>query len=154
METVYELDLWMQATKKYMIHYCAYGTPYKKPTHIWTTLTDWEPRGKTGSGLCEGKCGQLEEAVNHGKERKRERHQCCIEGAADRAIHGPGKKQQLWSLPELLQQELMEEIELKHPEKKFIFDLFSGGESWRNSVQKAGYSYVPVDLRRSLAKAS
>ena len=38
-------------------------------------------------------------------------------------------------------------------EKKYVIDLFAGGESWRKSVEAAGYIYVPVDLRKLINKS-
>ena len=38
------------------VHYCAYRHVYNKPTHIWTNMTGWKPKGTTGTGKCECKC--------------------------------------------------------------------------------------------------
>jgi hypothetical protein len=36
------------------VNYCVYQHMYmyKKPTHIWSTLPNWELRGMIGNGLC------------------------------------------------------------------------------------------------------
>ena len=41
---------------KVPIDYCAYDHWYHKPTHIWTNLKRWKPKGRTGSGRCRGMC--------------------------------------------------------------------------------------------------
>jgi hypothetical protein len=144
---------WISQTTKHTVNYCAYGATYKKPTHIWTTMTDWQPKGVTGSGRCEGKCGQLISTGPHEKEeggkKHRKRHIHAIAREAARLPPGPNRKQQLWSIPQQLQLELLQVIQEKQPNKQYIFDMFSGGESWRKQVEAAGYSYVPVDLRCS-----
>ena len=38
------------------IDYCAYDHWYHKPTHIWTNLKRWTPKGRTGTGRCKGVC--------------------------------------------------------------------------------------------------
>ena len=38
-------------------------------------------------------------------------------------------------------------------EKKYVIDLFAGGESWRKSVEVAGYAYIPVDLRKLISRS-
>ena len=78
------------------------------------------------------------------------RHDLCIAGAADRALMGPRQKQQLWALPEGLTEELMDAVANKQPNKKYVIDMFSGGESWRKSVERQGYTYIPVDIRVGL----
>jgi hypothetical protein len=140
---------WLSQTKRFTVNYCAYGMTYKKPTHIWTTLTEWQPKGLTESGMCNRKCGQLIERGPHEKATLRSRHKHSIAGEASRLPPGPNRKQQLWKLPTLLQTELLELVQEKHTSKQFIFDMFSGAESWRKQVEVAGYSYVPVDVRRA-----
>ena len=39
---------------KIVVHYCAYGHVYKKPTNIWTTRQGWTPKGNSGDGKCGG----------------------------------------------------------------------------------------------------
>ena len=39
-------------------------------------------------------------------------------------------------------------------EKKYVIDLFAGGESWRKSVEAAGYVYIPVDLRKLINRSA
>ena len=42
--------------KREEVHYCAYMHLYHKPTHIWTSMLDWLPKGTTGTGRCERRC--------------------------------------------------------------------------------------------------
>lgn len=37
-----------------LVDYCTYGRRDQKPTHVWTTLGCWVPRGSTSTGLCAG----------------------------------------------------------------------------------------------------
>jgi hypothetical protein len=141
---------WLGQTVKHTVNYCAYGATYKKPTHIWTTLLDWEPKGVTGSGRCESKCGQLIEGKDHDKENvsksQRRRHIHGLAREPWRLPPGPHRKQKLWSIPQLLQQELLQIVQERQAEKTYVIDMFSGGESWRQQVENAGYNYIPVDL--------
>jgi hypothetical protein len=149
---------WTTWVARRKVDYCAYGMKYRKSTHIWTTLLDWVPKGNTGNGVCGGKCGQLMERDSHKGERKRNnswsrKHIECIGGAANRLPMGPKRKQQLWKLPVLLQEELMEVLSNKHDSKKVIFDFFSGGESWKETVENSGFTYVSVDVRQETQAA-
>jgi hypothetical protein len=143
---------WLGCTKRFKIDYCSYGYTYKKPTFIWTTLTEWEPTGQTGSGNCEQKCaGRVENEA--GSKANGRKHKHTIAGGAERAVKsakGKKKQLQLWSLPQELQQELMELIQKKQPDKEVIFDMFAGGESWRETVEEAGHTYVAVDIKHTI----
>ena len=141
-----QLANWLQTVVRHTVMYCAYGYRYMKPTHIWTTLRNWRPEGITGNGKCGGKCGQGE---RHQQEKRQTfRHWEQIAGTNDRLPAG-GKKQ-IWSLPELLTEEIMNALSTSQPaiEKKYVIDLFAGGESWR------GYVYIPVDLRKLIARSA
>jgi hypothetical protein len=139
------------------VHYCAYRKQYRKATHFWTTLKKWVPIGITGNGLCGGKCGQLSDLQKHGSEQKAEtavtvgrRHKQVIRAEPSRLPKGAQQRQKIWSIPEMLQEELLEAIPEKAPEVKYIVDLFSGGDSWRRQVEARGYIYIGVDLRRAI----
>ena len=43
-----------QGLTRIVVHYCAYGHVYKKPTNIWTTRQGWTPKGNSGDGKCGG----------------------------------------------------------------------------------------------------
>ena len=36
-------------------------------------------------------------------------------------------------------------------QKQYVIDLFSGGESWRESVESTGLIYIPVDIKTLVA---
>ena len=74
------------------------------------------------------------------------KHDHCMAGAADRALMGPRRKRQVWALLEGLTEELMDAVANKQPNKKYVINMFSGGESWRKSVEQQGYTYIPVDI--------
>ena len=59
------------------VDYCAYGRRDMKPTHIWTSVWSWVPRGTTGDGRCQGPgaCHAMsgtrhEESVTGGKKKR------------------------------------------------------------------------------------
>ena len=135
---------WLQCVKRYMVTYCAYGFRYMKPTHIWTTLRHWQPRGTTGNGQCGSKCG-------NGEQHEREHrttfvHKEHIAGSAARLPRGG--KSKLWQLPPQLTREIMEALAEVQPDRKYVFDFFAGEESWRQAVEEQGYKYIPVDLTK------
>jgi hypothetical protein len=148
---------WLQAVKRFTVTYCAYGYKYMKPTHIWTSMWDgdtaWKPKGSTGDGLCKGRCGSGDK--HQSEKRETFRHWEQIAGPASRqplGLNGATRKQQLWSLPSMLTQEIMAHVAERQPGKKYVIDLFAGGESWRKSVEEQGYVYVPVAIRRLMTQ--
>ena len=76
-----------------------------------------------------------------------------IGGPTDRRMPGPAYKQKVRAMPKLLREELMDAIRLKQPGKKYVVDLFAGGESWRSTMEAAGDTYIPMDIRAGLARA-
>ena len=139
---------WVAATTITLVNYCAFrGGRHKKPTQLWTTLEDWKPVGNIGIGRCEEKCGK---GMKH--DDGTFKHDHVIAGAAERALMGPRRKQQLWELPEGLTEELMDAVASKQPNKKYVIDMFSGGESWRKSAERRGDTYIPVDMRVGLSR--
>jgi hypothetical protein len=150
---------WQGLVSEHSVTYCAYGLPYRKATNIWTTMKSWKPKGTTGNGKCGFKCGQLQEQGLHMKEStavgrtklRRGRHLEAIGAEPARLPKGPRQKQKIWSIPAMLQKELLDCMPEKTPEARYVIDLFSGGESWRRQVEAAGYTYIGVDLRRNAA---
>ena len=139
---------WLMAVTRTTVMYCAYGYRYMKPTHLWTSLDNWKPCGNTGDGKCGGKCGNGE---RHQREKRCTfKHWDQLAGSNDRLPKGG--KTQLWSLPTMLTEEIMQAVAVKQPDKKYVIDLFAGGESWRPAVEQEGYIYVPVDIRKLMAK--
>jgi hypothetical protein len=151
---------WAELTALQKVDYCAYCKKYRKATNFWTTIKNWEPKGTTGNGRCGWKCGQWHEVGKHQSEQTSEvttrigrRHKEAIGAEPSRLPRGPQQRQKIWSIPEMLQQEILEAMPVKGPAAKYIIDLFSGGESWRRQVEAQGYIYIGVDLRRSVGTA-
>ena len=44
--------------RRRVVDYCAWDHYYQKPTHIWTSMAFWEPKGtqKDGVGRCRSQC--------------------------------------------------------------------------------------------------
>ena len=80
----------------------------------------WKPRGNTGNGRC--KCKEHIGEKQHAK---------VIAGDGRRAFKGPQKMQQIWRMPEVLCEEIMDEVVLQQGQetKKCVLGLFAGGES-------------------------
>jgi hypothetical protein len=139
---------WLLAMTRTIVMYCAYGYRYMKPTHLWTSLSNWKLCGITRDGKCGGRCGNGE---RHQREKRCTfKHWEQLAGSNDRLPKGG--KTQLWSLPTMLTEEIMAAVAVKQPDKKYIIDLFAGGESWRLAVEHEGYVYVPVDIRKLMTK--
>lgn len=52
----------------------------------------------------------------------------------------------------MLTEEIMQAVAIKQPDKKYVIDLFAGGENWRPAVEQEGCVYIPVDIRKLMAK--
>jgi hypothetical protein len=136
------------------VDYCTYGKPYRKSTDLWNTF-GFEPAGNTGNGECQkGRCG-MTTTSKHGKPK----HRIGIACDKERSLKGKHITQQLWSLPNDLTSELMEQMKNTvwdsdtEVRKDIVLDLFSGGESWRRAVEDQGYKYFPVDIAVKKASA-
>ena len=44
-----------QVVRQVRVDYCAYGRKDMKPTHMWTSVWSWVPKGTTGDGGCPGR---------------------------------------------------------------------------------------------------
>ena len=136
-------------TTRHTVNYCAYGEPYSKATDFWSSMSEWQPQGTTGNGRCND--GACQQGVR--KRNKKFAHKVVIGGPSNRRlkkVEGKTYKQQIWKIPEPLTIEYMRHFKKKHGkegQKRVVFDLFSGGESWRRAVEAAGFIYVPVDLK-------
>ena len=120
---------------------------YRKSTDFWATF-GWKPGGCTGNGKCNaGQCGQGT-FNDHGKFK----HKKVVGGENDRRVSGKEVKKQLWHIPKMLTAEILGQIlpqkQTKLPDGRpcYVIDLFSGGESWKQGVESAGFRYLPVDL--------
>ena len=89
------------------VHYCAYRHPYHKPTHFWTNLTvdQWQPKGTTGSGRCEGRCegGRMSQAG-------RWEHEFKIAQGSWQAMGGKGRKAYKIMIPKALHLEILRAV--------------------------------------------
>ena len=88
------------------VHLCAYGHYYMKPTHIWTSVTGWEPRGQTGDGKCGSRCSQGSLG-----EKGKWQHKYALGVASQRAKGGVGRKEMKQAIPHLLHLEILEAAE-------------------------------------------
>ena len=84
---------------------CAYGHYYRKPTHIWTSVMGWTPRGETGDGRCGSKCG-----AGYWGEKGRWVHRHALGVASQRAKAGKGRKEMKQAIPHLLHREVLEAV--------------------------------------------
>ena len=155
------------ALRRTTVDYCAYGKPYKKSTDFWTSY-DWVPKGSTGNGRCNN--GMCKMGTTNCKGTFK--HRCVIAGCNERRVTGKNVKKTLWSIPRDLIDEMLTKATdqaIKHnnqtdrtdrltdtqtdttdnTEAMYVIDLFSGGQSWRPSVEKIGMIYEPVDIQNS-----
>lgn len=94
-------DAWFQLRQLCEVHYCAYDHPYHKPTHIWTNMLKWVPKGQTGTGKCEQRCCSGEWRSN-GKYR----HWKGIARESHREVQGKGRKAWKNMVPQKLHAEI------------------------------------------------
>jgi hypothetical protein len=144
---------WLRETVRLLQHWCNWGGQFHRPSHIWTSLTEWVPGGKSGSGKCDQTCsaGRWE----WDKERKwgiKYVHDCHIGGSTEKKGKLEGsQKQQRWKVPEDFLDELLtevkENVQMKDRSKKrYVIDLCAG-DGLGPVVLDHGFIYVPVDLR-------
>ena len=94
-------NAWFQIRQLREVHYCAYDHPYHKPTHIWTNILTWVPKGQTGTGKCEQRCCSGEWAST-GKWR----HRNGIARESHREVQGRGRKAWKNMVPQMLHAEI------------------------------------------------
>ena len=143
---------WMQATRK-VVDYCSYGLPYRKTSDLWTSLSSWEPKGSTGSGRCERRCGQGKWAVNE-NGRLTFRHHINLAQDPKDGIRGKGARSMLNSLPSELSREFLTAAKeqarangaLQRARQPVLIDLCSGYGSLQQTAKELGLQYVAVDL--------
>ena len=91
-----------QGVVKHMVHYCAFDHWYMKPTNLWLSSEGWQPRGRTGTGLCMGECKWGQESAKGHWE-----HIYKIAQGSKQAKTGKGRKARKNMMPLWLQQELV-----------------------------------------------
>ena len=96
---------WVQKRQLREIHYCAYGHPYHKPTHIWTNHLQWQPRGDTGTGRCERRC-----QAGGWSSAGRWKHIHGIARESSREIQGKGRAAWKNMVPQKLHSELWQGV--------------------------------------------
>ena len=90
--------------KKYKIDYCAWGHYYQKPTHVWTSMVFWVPKGTQPGGI--GRCRQ---ACPHGEigEKGHWVHNWSIGQESSRVFGGEGRQTSKGAVPVDLHRELV-----------------------------------------------
>jgi len=141
------------------VDFCAYGHPFKKPTHIWCNLK-WKPKGNTGDGRCGTVCGQGRVQESTGKYK----HYRGLAQEPIRGPRGPGANKLLNSIPDKLTQEWMDSMvkrRIDQPDQNTIIDLCAGYQSIKQWALDNGFNYIAVDImgdrnirRRQAAKSS
>ena len=86
------------------VHLCAYGHYYKKPTHIWTSVRGWRPKGERaeGDGYCRGMCGAGREG-----DKGKWVHVYALGVASQKAKGGRGRKEMKQAIPHGLHLEIL-----------------------------------------------
>ena len=97
----WEREGWVQRRE---VHYCAYRHHYHKPTHTWTTMLRWKPRGtrRDGTGRCEQRC-----KWGFRNAKGRWEHRFKIAQQSQQGKSGVGRKAAKMMMPSLLHEELL-----------------------------------------------
>jgi len=128
-------DAWKKWIELKTIDYCAYDHEYKKRTDIFTSLKNWKPTGRTGTGQCENQCG-------HGSVQLKYAHFDNMYN-----VKGVSKGQRKNAVPEMLLTEILSAVREKQPRRKVVIDLCSGYQSMRLPAEKLGFKYIAVDIK-------
>ena len=92
-----------RVVRRMQVDLCAYGHYYMKPTHIWTTVRGWRPRGERAEG--NGKCGQKCRMGSWVGGRWKHRFGIGVEST--RARGGVGRREAKQAIPHLLHREIL-----------------------------------------------
>lgn len=140
------------------VDYCAYGYPYRKSTDVWTSLLEWHPKGRTGSGRCERRCGQGNWTTTDTGALTFRHHVNLSQDPRD-GLRGKGAKRVLNSLPPTLTEEILHaslhrwKLKGNRPlGKPVLLDLCAGYGSMRATAEKLGYTYVAVDITNLMSQ--
>ena len=133
------------------VDYCAYGYLYRKSTDIWTSLSSWSPRGVTGSGRCETRCGQGCWFVSQ-SGRPTFRHFKNLAQHPRDGITGKGATEKLNSIPEDLVREILQASLREWREKggtgtPILIDLCSGYGSVGKVAVQLGFTVISTDIK-------
>ena len=134
---------WLRASNRKSVDYCAFRHSFQKSTDLWHSFgEDWQPKGTTGDGKCHQACG-----AGRRKKNGRFSHWTKHASRAGEGVKGKDRLLQKWMIPDDLCTEVIRQLPEATPEKQYVIDLFSGGESYRRAVEAAGFIYVPVDIK-------
>ena len=139
--------MWFMADwedKKKIINLCAFAWPFRKGTNLWVHGFDFQPKGNTGDGKCQEKCGQ----GTVDPLTRRFRHFMALAVDPHKGPRGPGAAQMTCGMPTMLIQEILKAVaETDSLKGKVVLDLCAGFQSIRQSVLDAGARYVAVDIQ-------
>lgn len=132
------------------VDYCAYGHRYRKSTDLWTSLTNWQPHGTTGSGRCERKCIHGRFQTNPDTGYRSFSHPHSLATAYRDGPSGGSEKvyRQKCSVPTLLHEEILKQAQQATQDSDVVVDLFSGFECLKETCDKFGLRYIGVDIKR------
>ena len=156
-------EMFESVLRRTAVDYCVYEKPYRKSTDFWTSY-NWTPKGPTGNGRRNNGMCKMGKTICKGTFK----HRCAIAGCNERRVTGVNVKKTLWSIPHDFIDEMLAKATdqaIKHnnkmnhtdctdrltdtqtdttnkPEAMYVIDKFSGGQSWRPSVEKIGMIYI------------
>jgi hypothetical protein len=100
-----------RTTDRHEVNYCVYQHKYMKPTHIWCTIPGWDPKGRSGNGLCRagGRCnmGSIGEKGYYNHEKR-------LGQASQEEVSRPGRKAYKSSVPRGLHREILQALQADH----------------------------------------
>jgi hypothetical protein len=134
---------WLKDSTRATVDYCVFKHSFQKSTDLWHIFREsWKPEGTTGDGKCHQGCGAGRMKGN-GHFSHWNRHA----GKAGEGVQGKDTMLQKWQIPDKLCTEVIRQLTGDMQERRYVLDLFSGGESYRRAVDAAGYIYVPVNIK-------
>jgi len=124
---------------------CAFSHPAMKPTDLFTSLTEYAPKGETGSGRCERKC-----RAGHFTEKGSYLHELAF---AQEPARNPAGHMRI-AMPAMLLDELLQESmgEDASDGTQWVIDLFCGFRSMEKPAHARGCNYVGVDIKECGSK--
>ena len=134
-------------SKLFRVDYCAYGFEYMKPTHLWSTLLRWLPKGLTGTGTCM-KCCPAGGWCTAEDGRRSYVHNIGLARDPKIGIRGDGSNKQLNAIPPMLHREcLVEALANRQDEcQQVVLDLCAGYGSLKEVTAQMHLKYVAVGI--------